>query len=287
MIAPPASWRIIDAEMIDETDAAKAKAAATYNAAADRFDEPALSFWNLIGRRTIERLRLRPGARVLDVACGAGASALPAAQEVGPAGEVLALDLADRLLELGRAKARRLGLENIDFQIGDMLRSGLPDGSFDAVVCVFGIFFVPDMKKAVRELWRMVRRGGRLAITTWGPHVLEPGSSTFWKAVQQMRPDLHRNFSPWERIDQPEALADLLRASGITGAEVVAESNLHPLSSPEDWWTIALGSGFRGTIEALDPEERERVRALNLAQLGGARAVETNALYGVAEKPSA
>src|SRR6478752_8018249 len=107
----------------DETEEAKAKATATYNAAADSFDEPALAFWNLIGQRTIERLRLKPGDRVLDVACGSGASAMPAAQSVGESGTVLGVDLAERLLELARAKARRLGLTNIRFQVGDMERS--------------------------------------------------------------------------------------------------------------------------------------------------------------------
>src|SRR3954452_18854080 len=54
---------------------------------------------------------------------------------------------------------------------------GYSDDSFDAVVCVFAISFVPDMVKQVRELWRMVRPGGQLAITTWGPRMFEPGSA--------------------------------------------------------------------------------------------------------------
>src|SRR5262245_45731195 len=103
-------------------DDAKAKAAATYNAAADSFDDPALSFWDLMGRRTVDRLQLRRGDRVLDVACGTGASAIPAAERVGATGKVVAVDLAERLLELGRAKARRLQLTNIEFKTGDMQR---------------------------------------------------------------------------------------------------------------------------------------------------------------------
>ena len=268
-----------------EDERAKAGTSATYNAAADSFDAPALAFWDLIGRRTVERLGLPAGAHVLDVACGSGASAIPAAQKVGPTGKVLALDLADRLLDLGRAKSRRLGLTNLEFRPADLERSGLPDESFDAVVCVFGIFFLPDMPRAVRELWRMVRRGGRLAITTWGPRVFEPGSTAFWKAVGRERPDLVRAFNPWERIDSSETLAALFRASGIDGARITAEFNQHPLSTPDDWWMIVLGTGFRGTIEQLDPAARERVRATNLSSLGEIRSVEVNSLYAVAEKP--
>src|SRR5580704_10106636 len=91
-------------------DEARGRAAKTYNAAADAFDDPANSFWERFGRRTIERLQLRKGAAVLDVCCGSGASALPAAEIVGPSGSVLGVDLADRLLENARAKAQARAL---------------------------------------------------------------------------------------------------------------------------------------------------------------------------------
>ena len=66
------------------TESAKLKSAATYNAAADHFDDGPLAFWDRYGRKTIERLRLKPGSIVLDVGCGSGASAIPAAKAVGP-----------------------------------------------------------------------------------------------------------------------------------------------------------------------------------------------------------
>src|SRR3982751_4762949 len=131
---------------------AKKKAAATYNAASDFYDHPANTFWERYGRRTIERLGLTPGAHVLDVCCGSGASAIPAAEFVGPGGSVVGVDLAENLLRLARAKAKQRGVENIAFQRSDMPRLPFNDGSFDVVVCVFGIFFVPDMEAAVREL---------------------------------------------------------------------------------------------------------------------------------------
>ncbi len=130
---------------------AKSRSAATFNAASDFYDHEANSFWERFGRRTIERLGLRPGARVLDVCCGSGASAIPAAEAVGPSGSVLGVDLSEDLLELARAKARSRRLANIEFRAGDMLALDLPDSAFDAVVCVFGVF-VPDMSAAAREL---------------------------------------------------------------------------------------------------------------------------------------
>jgi ubiquinone/menaquinone biosynthesis C-methylase UbiE len=125
----PGEFRV---EAID-MDAAKLKAATTYNAAADHFDDEPLQFWTRIGRRTIDRLELRAGAIVLDVGCGAGSSAIPAAERVGWRGQVVGVDLAERLLETAAEKAIRNGLLNVRFVAKDMERLCYPDGCFDAV----------------------------------------------------------------------------------------------------------------------------------------------------------
>jgi hypothetical protein len=154
------------------------------------------------------------------------------------------------------------------------------------VVSVFSIFFVPDMTRQVRELWRMVRPGGRLAITTWGPRMFEPGTAAWWHAVRTVRPDLVPAESPWERLTDPRGLRSLLEGAGVAGAEIDAESSSQSLRTPDDWWTIVLGSGFRWTVEQLAPEHVAQVRAANLAQLRRAdiRAVETNAITAIARK---
>src|SRR5262245_22160099 len=110
---------------------AKRRAAAAYDAAADAYDDPANSFWSRCGERTVQRLKPRPGARILDVCCGSGASALPAALAVGPLGSVLGVDLAANLLELARAKARARNLRHAEFRKADMLDLGLDPASFD------------------------------------------------------------------------------------------------------------------------------------------------------------
>lgn len=272
--------------MTDVADA-KARAAATYNAAADVYDDPANAFWDRFGRGTIDRLRLRPGARVLDACCGSGASAIPAAEKVGPDGLVLGIDLAQDLLALARAKAQARGFKQAQFRTGDLLDLTLPEAPFDVVVCVFGIFFVPDMAAAVRELWRVVRPGGRLAITTWGPSWFEPGSTAFWNSIREVRPDLYKGFNPWDRIVDAAALDALLREAGVEDAEIMAQPASHPIPTPDAWWAAVLGTGYRGTVEQLDPADREQVRHANLdfIRRSGTRSVEANVVYSVAVKP--
>jgi ubiquinone/menaquinone biosynthesis C-methylase UbiE len=269
-------------------DDAQHRAAFAYNAAADFYEAAPLSFWNYFGSKTIELLSPPPGSSVLDACCGAGASALPAAEFVGPKGKVIGVDVAQALLELGRAKAAQRRLANIQFELGDLLFLRFPNESFDAVVCVFGIFFVPDMAAAVRELWRCVRPGGQLAVTTWGPNLFEPANGAFWHSIKNVRTDLYKGFNPWDRINDPASLMMIMREGGVESSKITEEHRLHPISSAEDWWTIVLGSGYRGTIEQLNPSERERVKDANLAFLRNEKvsAIETNALYALATKPS-
>ena len=273
--------------LMTNLDDARKKAATTYNAASDHYDHPANTFWERYGRRTVERLRLAPGTRVLDVCCGSGASAIPAAEIVGPSGSVVGVDLAENLLGLARAKAKQRGLANVDFRSGDMTSLPFDDDTFDVVVCVFGIFFVPDMAVALHELKRVVRKGGRLAITTWGPRFFEPANTAFWNAVRDVRPDLHKGFNPWDRISEPDDLRALFNAAGLTESEVIAETGSQPVNAPADWWTMILGSGYRGTVEQLTDDERERVRVENLEFITRAnvRSVESNVVYAVAIKP--
>jgi ubiquinone/menaquinone biosynthesis C-methylase UbiE len=269
------------------TDPVKMKAAAAYNAAADHFDDEALSLWAKYGRRTVDRIALRSDEAVLDVGCGTGASAIPAAEQVGPKGKVIAVDFAERLLDIARRKAASRNLKNVKFRHGDMENLGYPDQHFDAVICVFAIFFVPDVEKQISELWRMVRPNGQLAITTWGPRVWEPGSTGWWSAVKELRPDLHATFNPWDRIANPAALRKLLTEAGIAEPAIVAEDGTQVLRSPEDWWTMVLGSGYRWTVDQMEPEMAERLRNANLAWIRShnVTSVETNVIYALARKP--
>jgi len=266
---------------------AQDRAAFTYNAAADFYNASPLSFWDYFGRRTIELASLLIGSRVLDVCCGAGASALPAAEAVGPMGNVIGVDLAKQLLESARTKAIERRLGNTKFEVGDMLSMRFPFASFDAVVCVFGIFFVPDMARAVKELWSRVRPGGKLAVTTWGPNFCEPTNNAFWCSIKNVRPDLYKGFNPWDRINDPAGLRKILDKGGVASPNIIAENRLHPIKAPEDWWKIVLGSGYRGTVEQLNEAERETVKEANLAFIRDRKisAIETNVLYALATKP--
>lgn len=264
------------------------RAARTYGSAADHFDRPALGFWDRFGAETVKRLQLAPGQAVLDLCCGAGASAIPAAQAVGAGGRVLGVDVAEPLLALARARAARLGLSQLEFRVSDARRTNLASGTFDAVVCVFGVFFVPDMASFVAEMWRLVRPAGTLAITTWGPELFEPASEVFWRAVQEIEPALYKAFNPWDEITNTNALTALFRRGGVPDCHVVAVPGSHSLDSPDEFWDVALGSGYRATIDALPDPQREALRQAMIEALRSNQisTLRTDVIYATATRPA-
>ena len=214
------------------------------------------------------RLPLSAGDTVLDVCCGAGASALAASRSVGPTGSVLGLDLTEPLLELARRRAETLELRNVSFRQCDATSTGLRSGSFDAVVCVFGVFFAADMPAFVAEMWRLVRPGGRLAITTWGPEWCEPASGVFWESVRELEPDAVQGVQPMGRDHDAVDARELLASGGVSDAMVEATAGEHhALERPEAFWDVVLGSGYRATVDALSDDRRERLRERVVGEL--------------------
>jgi ubiquinone/menaquinone biosynthesis C-methylase UbiE len=262
------------------------RAETTYDAAADDFDERPLSLRDRFGERTVVRLNLPAGAEVLDVGCGTGASAIPAALRVGREGWVIGVDLSARMVTRAWSKAWARGVRNLEFRVADMGALAFADGAFDAVISGFSIFFAPDMVAQARELWRLVRPGGRLAITTWGPDAFEPALTAWRRAVERLCPDIIPDPLPRDRLSDLGAVRRLLSDAGIAKAEVVAEKGHQALRSPEDWWTIVLGTGARRIIDRMTPRQAELVKNANLAWLRENRvvAVETNVIYAVATK---
>ena len=119
------------------------------------------------GETLVRDLGIAPGMRVLDVGCGDGTTAVPAAQ-LGA--DVLGVDIASNLVAAGNARAREFGLDNLTFQEGDASDlKDLGDQRFDLVVSIFGAMFAPRPFEVAKELVRVTRPGGRIVMGNWIP----------------------------------------------------------------------------------------------------------------------
>lgn len=153
---------IITAEMTAEMEALKARLKATwmsgdYGHFATYLEPGALEF--------LSRIKIEPGARVLDVACGAGQTAIPMSRA---GAKVTGIDIATNLIEKARARAQREKLD-VRFDDGDAEMLPYPDGSFDLVVSLIGAMFAPRPELVAAELKRVCRPGGKIIMGNWTP----------------------------------------------------------------------------------------------------------------------
>jgi ubiquinone/menaquinone biosynthesis C-methylase UbiE len=116
--------------------------------------------------RFVDDLSVAPAMQVLDVACGTGNLAIPAARK---GAQVTGVDIATNLLEQARARASAEGLQ-ITFEEGDAEQLPFPDAHFDLVMTMFGAMFAPDPEKVASQLARVCRPGGKIAMANWTPH---------------------------------------------------------------------------------------------------------------------
>ena len=119
------------------------------------------------GEELVDTLGIEPRMKLLDLGCGDGTTALPAAQR---GALVLGVDIADNLVAAGNARAAKADLDNLRFQQGDASRlTGLANSSFDLVVSIFGAMFAPRPFDVANEMVRVTKPGGRIVMGNWIP----------------------------------------------------------------------------------------------------------------------
>src|SRR6266699_1482903 len=120
------------------------------------------------GEALVQRLGITKGLKVLDLGCGDGTTALPAAKA---GADVLGVDIARNLVQAGNRRAAEQGLTNLKFEEGDASNlEQLPDKSFDLVVSIFGAMFAPKPFEVAKEMVRVTRPGGRIGMGNWSPN---------------------------------------------------------------------------------------------------------------------
>ena len=208
---------------------------------------------------------LRPGERVLDVACGTGLVSFRAAEAVGAKGAVVGTDISGEMVETARRGAVLRDLAHARFERGDAEALPLPDAGFDAAVCALGLMYVPDPVRALCEMRRLLRPGGRAAAAVWGARRNCGWAEIFPITDARVASDVCPMFF---HLGTKDMLARAFEAAGF--AEVRSERLCTTLryASAED----ALAAVFHGGPVALaysrfDEATRRAVHAEYLASI--------------------
>lgn len=247
------------------TDDHTGRLIADFNAMAATYDT--LRHAQACAHRLVDLMALAPGAQILDLATGTGLAAFAALQRIGPTGMVVGVDIAPEMVEYAQQKATAAGHTNVVFRLGDAARLDEPARRFDVVLCASGLFFMPDMLAALREWWRVLKPGGPVGFSGWGPTYQQPLLG-LWHAR------LHRygvplpTAAPIQRLASPTTCQQLLHEAGFVEIVVQSEQLGYYLRTPEEWWAQMWASRNRMAVLELAPAQRAQFQAEYLAEVG-------------------
>ena len=247
-----------------------------------------------LAHEALRRAGLKAGERFLDIAAGTGGLALPAAR-LGA--RVLATDWSAAMIERFLARALAEGLTDIDGRVMDCHALDLPDDTFDLTGSQFGVMLVPDQGRALAEMVRVTRPGGRVLLVAYGaPHELEflPFFISALRVVVPDFPGLPEDPPPLEfQVSDPAVLGRRLTEAGLRDVVVERAAECPEFRSGQEMWDwVYYGNPIPGMLVAdLTEDQREMMRrvldGMVRERVGSSgRAVLTNAVnIGIGVKP--
>lgn len=219
-------------------------------------------FFSAMGKRVVELAEIQPGHRVLDVAAGRGAILFPAANKAGSTGEVIGIDLADSMVRETSAEITTRRMTNTKIMKMDAENLEFSDNFFDRVLCGFALFFFPNLKRALAEFRRVIKRSGRLVVSTfarggypwvWYENLLEKhGVSSRDRELDGYMTDL---------LDESAHLKSVLEQAGFSEVEVAEEEYVDTYPDATAWWDQVLFSSDGALLRAMNEDQMERFKS--------------------------
>jgi SAM-dependent methyltransferase len=237
-------------------------------------------WWPLLERsaqhvsdRLVELSGIGPGAIVLDIATGNGEPALTAARRVAPGGRVIATDQSLGMLAIARERAESIGIANVEFRQIDGEAITIDERDFDAVLCRWGLMFMPDVPAALRGIHQRLRTGGRLATAVWSTADKMPLITIGAEAVRKIAglpPPPPNALGPLRLADE-SMMRGMLAEAGFKDVTVERIPVTFEVASAADFaqFRVDVAAPFRALLDHQTPEMRAK---LIEAVVDGARA---------------
>jgi SAM-dependent methyltransferase len=216
-----------------------------------------------ISDRLVEMAGVQPGYRVLDIATGNGEPAVTAARRVGPSGRVIATDQSTGMLAIAHERAAALGLANIDFRESDAEALALSERDFDAVVCRWGLMFMPDLTAALTGIRSRLKPGAGIATAVWSTADKVPIITIGAAAVRKLAalPPPPPNALDPLRLADTSILSSALTAAGFKEVVIERRQVVFEFESTAAFtqFRAEVSAPFRALLDRQTPELRQRI----------------------------
>jgi ubiquinone/menaquinone biosynthesis C-methylase UbiE len=215
--------------------------------------------------------RLQPGHRVLDLAAGPGDLGYMALELIEPGGELITSDFAPEMLTVAQERAAELGVQGVRFKQIDMESIDIEAATLDAVLCRWGVMFVPDPNAALRECRRVLKPGGRLVLAAWAGREVNPWTALVADEVEArgLMPRADEGVPGQFSLAREGLLGELLEEAGfVEEIEVEAVSWQFDDQDFDAWWQRTTDMSRIGqAIATLPAAEQDDLREVMRARL--------------------
>ncbi|MHB8599755.1 MAG: class I SAM-dependent methyltransferase [Ktedonobacteraceae bacterium] len=236
-----------------DNDGPKANITGLYNRVASLYGQVGPNAFAYAGQQLVDRIGIAEGTQVLDVGVGRGANLFPAAERVGHHGQVIGIDLAEKMLLETSAEIKRRSLVQATVLQMDAEQLSFPTASFDDVLCGFAVFLFPHLEQALAEFYRVLRRGGKLGITVGS----EPDALSQWygKHLTDYAKQYHFPLNAGgNHLDYHSEMPLYLSRAGFNDVQILHDQTEIVYTDAQQWWDVKWTHGTRYSLEHMSPE---------------------------------
>ncbi len=257
-----------------------------FDTVAKGYDHPALDFFPQTAKSMMEFLNLENNMHLLDVCTGTGVIALAAAEQLSE-GRVVGIDLSNGMLSQAKNKAQIQSLKNTAFKKMDLDQLEFEDNAFDVACSSFGLFFMEDMTKALKNIVKVVKPGGRIAMSTFTGDAFLPMSDMFLQCYNSFGKEV--SGLSWKRLSTRELINELFLSVGINNVEIHHVPLGYKMTDPNMWWDVVWNAGYRALLNQLTAEQQiefKEKHMLEITELVGKEGIwfNTEVLIAIAKK---
>lgn len=240
---------------MNKSEEYKSSLSEVFSRASPTYDHIGPAFFSYFGKKLVEFADLRKGSSVLDIACGRGAVLFPSSEAVSNSGEVVGIDISKGMISQTNQEIQRRKIENTQVFVMDAERLNLSDSHFDYVLCGLCLFFFPDLMRALREFFRVLKPGGYVISSTFKKQK-DDELTKEWDQLNKSFKDRVADVPKVETLNLSTSreIKQKMLEAGFVKPEVIIRRKTFYYRDEDEWWQTAWSHVHRRYLERIPAE---------------------------------